>query len=153
MRAHAEVAQVWTRDGRIRVVGRVHDRSATYEGPWRLLLALRGETRRHHYVDANIEGAVFDATVPVDALVPGSLSEPVKWDLHLVADTGPKGTRLRVGKHLDDIRGKKKIMVFPAQQVALGNDAVEVRPLYTVKDNLSIECRPIRSGQQEPVRR
>jgi hypothetical protein len=44
---------------------------------------------------------------------------------------------LRAGRRLDDIHGKKRIMVFPEQRVA----GIGVRPYYTVKDNLSLECR------------
>lgn len=142
MKAGAEVARVWAREGRIQVVGHIHGGPAGNDGPWRLLLTVRGDAQRCVAVDAALEGESFDASVPVEDLVPGNLAEPVKWDLHLVSGTGPQGARLRVGRHLDDIRGKKKIMVFPAQHVAIGRQSVAVRPLYTIKDNLSIECHP-----------
>jgi glycosyltransferase involved in cell wall biosynthesis len=48
------------------------------------------------------------------------------WDLRL-------GER-RVGTHLDDLPGKRDVVVFPA--VAVG--ALEARPYYTVEDNLSV---------------
>ena len=44
---------------------------------------------------------------------------------------------MRLGTHLDDITGKKKIFVYPAQRTV----GLWAAPYYTVKDNLSIRCR------------
>jgi hypothetical protein len=40
VKPHAEIAEVWPREGRVRLVGHIHGRPA--EGEWRLLLTRRG---------------------------------------------------------------------------------------------------------------
>ncbi|WP_328768082.1 hypothetical protein [Streptomyces sp. NBC_00286] len=142
MKPHAEVDEVWPRDGRIRLVGRIHGRAVDSADGWRLLLVLRGTDRRLRY-DARVKGDRFESELPIadladrsdladrDAEADGDVEE---WDLHLTDGEA----ELRVGRQLDDIRGKKKIMVFPEQRVS----GLSVRPYYTVKDNLSLECRP-----------
>ncbi|MFE9648380.1 hypothetical protein ACFYO0_30575 [Streptomyces sp. NPDC006365] len=135
MRPHAEVEEVWPRDGRIRLVGRIHGRAAGDTDGWRLLLVLRGTDRRLRY-PARVKGDRFESELPVsdladrDAEAGGEVEE---WDIHLTDGEA----ELRVGRQLDDIRGKKKIMVFPEQRLS----GWSVRPYYTVKDNLSLECR------------
>lgn len=142
MRPHAEVEEVWPRDGRIRLVGRIHGRPAESADGWRLLLVLRGTDRRLRY-RACVKGDRFESELPIsdlagrDAEAGGEVEE---WDIHLTDGEA----ELRVGRQLDDIRGKKKIMVFPEQRVS----GWSVRPYYTVKDNLSLECRlECRSGE------
>jgi hypothetical protein len=143
--AHAEIAQVWPREGRLRFVGHVHGkRPAPGEAAdWRLLLVLRGdeEKRRLQYA-APLDGEAFDVSLPVDDLVADGLPVPGQWDLYLTGGgTGP-ATKLRLARLLDDIKGKKKIMLFPAQPVATGAGKALVKPYYTVHDNLSVECMP-----------
>ncbi|PAK25163.1 hypothetical protein CJD44_18170 [Streptomyces sp. alain-838] len=58
------------------------------------------------------------------------------WDLHLLATRGGKKLVLRVGRHLDDMPGKKQIVKFPEQYRA----GVAVLPYYTDGDDLSIRC-------------
>ncbi|MCF6525106.1 hypothetical protein [Streptomyces sp. JJ36] len=148
MNAHAEIDQVWPRDGRIRLVGRVHGDVPESAGPeWRLLLVPRDDENHRLRYAASVDGASFEASLPVDDLALDGLPEAV-WDLYLTAgdggdgDDGGGGARLRVGKHLDDITGKKKIFVYPAQSVTSDEDGTVVRPFYTIQDNLSVECLP-----------
>ncbi|MFG2028937.1 hypothetical protein [Streptomyces sp. NPDC048825] len=135
MRPHAEVEEVWPRDGRVRLVGRIHGRAAGGTDGWRMVLVLRGTDRRLRY-PARVKGDRFESELPVsdladrDAEADGEVEE---WDIHLTDGEA----ELRVGRQLDDIRGKKKIMVFPEQRLS----GWSVRPYYTVKDNLSLECR------------
>lgn len=141
MSSHAEVDMVWPRDGRIRVTGRLHGHARAGSGPWSLLLVLRDhETHRLRY-DATVAGDAFDAAFPVDDLALDGLAR-ASWDLHLARGSGDAEELLRVGRHLDDIRGKKKIFVFPAQTVTSDEDGTVVRPFYTINDNLSVECEP-----------
>ncbi|WP_033326201.1 hypothetical protein [Streptomyces yerevanensis] len=140
MRPHAEVEEVWPRDGRIRLVGRIHGRAAESADGWRLLLVLRGTDRRLRY-DARVKGDRFESELPIADLAgrdagrdAGGAAGVEEWDIHLTDGEA----ELRVGRQLDDIRGKKKIMVFPEQRTG----GLSVRPYYTVKDNLSLECRP-----------
>ncbi|PSM37573.1 hypothetical protein C6Y14_41790 [Streptomyces dioscori] len=131
MKPHAEIAEVWPRDGRVRLVGRIHGRPA--EGDWRLLLTRRGRTDRPLDYPAQVKGDRFEGELPLADLVTPDPAEIEEWDIHLTDGEA----RLRAGRQLDDIHGKKKIMVFPEQRVR----GLRVRPYYTVKDNLSLECR------------
>ncbi|MFI1414776.1 hypothetical protein ACH4Y0_33320 [Streptomyces sp. NPDC020707] len=131
VRSHAEMAEVWPRDGRVRLVGRIHGRPA--EGDWRLLLTRRGHPGRPLDYPARVKGDRFEGELPIADLVTPDPAEIEEWDIHLTDGE----SRLRAGRHLDDIHGKKKIMAFPGQRV----HGLRVRPYYTVKDNLSLECR------------
>ncbi|MFF6994568.1 hypothetical protein ACFY93_06345 [Streptomyces sp. NPDC008313] len=164
MKPHAEIEEVWPRDGRIRLVGRlVGAVSQGFAEPggsdgWHLLLVRRGGDGRRLRYAARVEDERFEGSVPVADLAAPDLaaSAPAtavpattdstgvdsagaeEWDVHLTDGTA----RLRAGRRLDDIRGKKHILVYPEQRV-LG---VSVRPYFTVKDNLSLECRGGRTG-------
>ncbi|WP_208883961.1 hypothetical protein [Streptomyces armeniacus] len=141
MKPHAEIQQVWPRDGRIRFVGELHGHTPAGTGVWQLLLVLRNQGGEQLRYDAPLDGVRFDASLPVDDLALDGLPAAT-WDLHLSSGPGPGELRLRAGRHLDDIKGKKKIMVYPAQSVTSDEDATVVRPFYTVNDNLSVECVP-----------
>ncbi|WP_165956163.1 hypothetical protein [Streptomyces hainanensis] len=145
MRGHAELARVWPRDGRLRLVGRLHDHApepATADG-WTLRVARRGAVGEPALrYPAPLDGAAFDSSLPVADLVPADTFEPpALWDVWL-APPGATGAGLRVGRLLDDIRNKKTVMVFPGQRVTRGELTLLVRPYYTIKDNLSVEVRP-----------
>ncbi|UCM86983.1 hypothetical protein [Streptomyces marincola] len=148
MRPHAELARVWPRDGRLRLVGSLHghDPVAGAAAPWALLLVARRAAERVLAYPAPLAGAAFDVSLPVADLALGGIELPAVWDLYLSQEvTGRHGApqgRLRVGRLLDDIEDKKKIMVFPRQPVATGDGTVLVKPYYTVKDNLSVEVAP-----------
>ncbi|MEU9186653.1 hypothetical protein AB0D14_19325 [Streptomyces sp. NPDC048484] len=141
MKPHAEIAEVWPRDGHLRLVGRIHGRPA--EGDWRLLLTRRGRADRHLDYPAQVTGDRFEGELPIaDLLAPNPAETeeaegPEEWDIHLTDGEA----RLRAGRQLDDIHGKKKIMIFPEQRVRGLSGCLSVRPYYTVRDNLSLECR------------
>ncbi|WP_432096800.1 hypothetical protein [Streptomyces sp. bgisy100] len=163
--AHAEIEEVWPRDGRIRVVGFVadppggarppvrddskvpddsrvpydseapHDR-AVPDGTEAVLVARsRGAHGTEVRAGTHLRNGRFDAGLPVDALAAGCDGRKLTWDLYLLA--APGADELRLGRHLDDIRGKKKIFTYPAQTAG----SVRVKPYFTVKDNLSVTCR------------
>ncbi|MEO3754082.1 hypothetical protein [Streptomyces sp. B6B3] len=144
MTGHAEIAQVWPRDGRLRLVGHLHGAEAEPAGQadWSLLLVLRDDHALRLSYPAELEGPGFDVSLPVEDLVPEQASVPAQWDLYMTRASDAKAPRLRVGRLLDDIEGKKKIMVFPAQPVTTQKQTVMVRPYYTLHDNLSVECLP-----------
>ncbi|MFE7842319.1 hypothetical protein ACFU53_41550 [Streptomyces sp. NPDC057474] len=132
VKPHAEIAEVWPRDGRIRLVGRIHGVPA--EGAWQLVLTHRSHADLRLRYAADVKGDRFESELPVDDLAAADHAAVEEWDIHL---TDGKA-ELRAGKHLDDVRGKKKIFVYPEQRTG----DLRVRPYYTIKDNLSLECRP-----------
>ncbi|MFF5006586.1 hypothetical protein ACFY3G_27645 [Streptomyces phaeochromogenes] len=144
MKPHAEIAEVWPRDGRVRLVGHIHGHPA--EGQWRLLLTRRSHAEQRLDYPAQVKGDRFEGELPVADLAAATGTAEAEaesetearvgveeWDIHLTDGE----VELRAGRRLDDIHGKKKIMVFPEQRVR----GIGVRPYYTVKDNLSLECR------------
>lgn len=140
---HAEIAEVWPRDGAVRLTGRLHGVAGTSgSGPWELLLVRRDHEDRQLRYPAELSDGGFDVTVPVADLAPAGLTPPAQWDIHLTAGEGGTEVRLRAGRHLDGITGKKNIMVFPGQPARVDGTDVEVKPYYTVHDNLSVEVLP-----------
>ncbi|MFF3763657.1 hypothetical protein ACFYYR_06150 [Streptomyces sp. NPDC001922] len=157
--AHAEIEEVWPRDGLIRVVGfvadppggahtpvpedsdipddsEVPDDSRIPDGSAAVLVARsRGAYGTEVRAGTHLRSGRFDAGLPVEALAAGFDGQKLTWDLYLVA--APGADELRLGRHLDDIRGKKKIFTYPAQTAG----SVRVKPYFTVKDNLSVTCR------------
>ncbi|MEU9961310.1 hypothetical protein [Streptomyces sp. NPDC050982] len=138
MKPHAEIAEVWPREGRVRLVGHIHGHPA--EGEWRLLLTRRSHAEQRLDYPARVKGDRFESELPVADLAAATDTAEAEigagveeWDIHLTDGE----VELRAGRRLDDIHGKKKIMVFPEQRVR----GIGVRPYYTVKDNLSLECR------------
>jgi hypothetical protein len=131
VKPHAEITEVWPRDGRVRLVGHIHGHPA--EGEWRLLLTRRSHAEQRLDYPAQVKGDRFEGEFPVADLAAGDTAEAEEWDIHLTDGEA----ELRAGRRLDDVHGKKKIMVFPEQRV----HGIGVRPYYTVKDNLSLECR------------
>lgn len=154
MMAHAEIHQVWPRDGRIRIVGRLEGEAPGKDSSaWQLLLTLRDDEDQQIRYDAPVdEEGRFDTSLSVDDVALDGLPSAT-WDLHLTSPAASEEKQLRVGRHLDDIEDKKKIMIFPAQSVTSDEDATVVRPFYTVKNNLSVECLPgdidLRPGELE----
>lgn len=132
---HAEVAEIWPRAGQILVHGTVG--GADYGER-----ALVARTRTPQEAELRFPagpaegcGGRFEACIPLDRLAAACDGPEQVWDLYL-ARTGSDG-ELRLGRHLDDVVGKKKIFTYPAQ-TALG---MWVEPYYTIKENLSIICR------------
>ncbi|MFF1451096.1 hypothetical protein ACFVYF_23605 [Streptomyces sp. NPDC058274] len=133
MKPHAEIAEVWPRDGCIRLVGHLHGRSVRDTDDWQLLLVRRARTDRCLRYKVRLTGDRFESELPLADLSTDDQAEAGEWDIHLTDGEA----QLRAGRQLDDIRDKKKIMVFPEQCVG----RLRVRPYYTVKNNLSLKCR------------
>ncbi|MEU3743072.1 MULTISPECIES: hypothetical protein [unclassified Streptomyces] len=137
---HAEVAEVWPRDGQILLWLTLAGTEAEAEQA-DLVLEVRGRDNELRLPTAG-SGGRFEVRIPLDCLAaPGGPRTGVPegdrewvWDLHLAPRTGRD--RLRLGKHLDDVKGKKGIFVYPAQRT----EDTWVEPYFTVKDNLSIRC-------------
>lgn len=142
---HAEVEEIWPRDGRILIRGTAVGDVATGEGT--LILRARGHQVREIHLPAGrdrLDGGGdggdakrFEVAIALDELAAACTTHVPEqtWDLYLEPAGYPE--ELRLGRHLDDVAGKKKIFTYPAQAVA----GLWIEPYYTIKDNLSITCR------------
>jgi glycosyltransferase involved in cell wall biosynthesis len=119
---HAEARVVRVADGELVVEGEGHVSDA------RLVARHRGD-KRAVAVPAELDGGRFAARLAL-----ASLARAGVWDLWL-------GDR-RVGAHDDDLPAKKDVVIFPAHRVG----GLELRPYFTVEDNLSI-----RAGEPAPA--
>lgn len=92
-------------------------------------------------------GPRFDARIPLTELAAATAGREETWDLYLScggaggahgADRpyGAPPEPLRLGRHLDDVRGKKHIFVYPSQTAA----GLRIEPFYTIRDNVSVRC-------------
>ncbi|MEU6409779.1 hypothetical protein [Microbispora sp. NPDC046933] len=146
---HAEVEQVWPRDGRVLVIGRIVDAALTPPARTTAILTLTNRDRPDLVLScpATVDGGRFRAAFPIELVVSAVACREIGgrqvWDLHLRLPGDPEP--LRVGRHLDDIRDKKKVMTFPAQTSEAPAGAVSVKPYYTVMRNLSLISRPVHS--------
>ena len=86
------------------------------------------------------DGDVFAASLPLAELERAAPGDGV-WDLHLDV---PGEEPLRVGRHLDDLPGKRDAVVYPAARLSGPTGEREMRPVFTVANNLSVRCGPAR---------
>lgn len=138
---HAEIGQVWPRDGYIRLVGSIAglttDRppaSAT------LALVVRGDEQVELRIPATLTAWAFDVAVDIHHLAATCPTTSAKliWDVFL--DAAGVAHRLRVGRHLDGIQKKKTVITFPPQTAATAGRPITVTPYYTEWNNLSLRC-------------
>lgn len=137
MKPHAEVEQVWPEEGQVRVLGFLHGLDDPGRGGsgWQAVLVLREPRGPELTYPATVKGVSFELSVPITDLVAPEAPGGGVWDLYL--RSGDR--RLRVGRRLDDIRDKSSIMVFPKQEIQTDDGPVQVRPRYTINENLSID--------------
>jgi glycosyltransferase involved in cell wall biosynthesis len=124
---HAEATRVRVEGGALVIEGR--------DGAAPPLVARHRGGGEEVAFDAAVRGDTFSGRVEL-----ARLARPGVWDLRL-------GER-RIGTHLDDLPGKRDVVIFPA--VTAGG--LERRPYYTVEDNLSVRVGPPAAGAPpEPV--
>ncbi|MGW7486324.1 hypothetical protein [Streptomyces sp. NPDC054786] len=131
--AQAEVEEVWPRDGQILIRGMVAGGGSREDGT--LVVRSRESTGSELRLSTAGTGGRFGASIGLDELAAACSGAEQTWDLYLKLPG--RAEILRLGRHLDDIVGKKKIFTYPAQAVA----GMWIEPYYTVKDNLSVVCR------------
>ncbi|MGW7573444.1 hypothetical protein [Streptomyces sp. NPDC054765] len=131
--AQAEVEEVWPRDGRILIRGMVAGGGSQEDGT--LVVHSRESRGSELCLPTTGTGNRFEVSIGLDELAAACSGTDQTWDLYLKLPG--RAEALRLGRHLDDIVGKKKIFVYPAQAVA----GMWIEPYYTVKDNLSVVCR------------
>jgi glycosyltransferase involved in cell wall biosynthesis len=83
---------------------------------------------------ARRRGGGAEVPAPGGRLPYAALREGV-WDLYAGG--------LRVGQHADGVVGKRDVVVFPARVIG----GREVRPFFTVEDNLSVRVGPHEPGE------
>ena len=118
---HAELERARVERAALALTGRL---TGPAEPGARLVARRRGDGREVQG-DAALDGGRWTAELPFAELAAAGPEDEV-WDLALGG--------LRVGRRLDGLRGKQGVAVFPAWR----NGSRELRPYYTVHDNLSI---------------
>ncbi|MFG3145348.1 transferase [Streptomyces sp. M41(2017)] len=134
--AHAEADRiVVTDDGTIDVTGRLH--GAAFGAGAVVRMRVRGtDTVRKVEPRVEDDGLGFSFTVGCDELA-GPVSGDGVWDVHVrPAASAPA---VRVGRLLDDVADRKEVFVYPSAEV----DGCEVRPYYTMDNDLSVEVARI----------
>lgn len=124
MAEHAEAPRVRVLDDAVAV---------QLEGAGRLVARLRDG-------EGEVAAPVRDGVATL-ALAP--LAREGVWDLYLETDEDPPA-RLRVGRHRDGLPGKRDVLVYPPRRVG----GLELRPFFTVNDNLSVRCGPPRAAKR-----
>lgn len=153
-----ELAEVWARDGVIKLVGSLHS-SMPSGCDWRLqvvpraapagaasllsrvrrrLAARRRRSAQPGPYPVSVSAGRLEAVIPVRDLVPPPDVRLQRWDLYLVAEStgGKPPIRLRVGKY-SGVPAPAKRITYPAQR----RGQVKARPYYTTNDNLAIQSK------------
>ena len=118
---HAELERARVERAALALAGRL---TGPAEPAARLVARRRGDGREVQ-AGAELDGERWTAQLPFAELAAAGPEDEI-WDLALGG--------LRVGRRLDGLRGKQGVAVFPAWR----NGTRELRPYYTVHDNLSI---------------
>jgi glycosyltransferase involved in cell wall biosynthesis len=146
-RSHAEVVDVQVEDDAVAVVcalAGVELGSSTT--PW--IVARRRGDAAEVTAPASLGDERLRARLEFAELA-GAAAEGVEaWDLWVTL--APGGPSLRVGAHLDGIDNKKEVVVYPSRRASRHGVERELRPYFTVEDNLSIRSTP--AGRQGPAR-
>ena len=143
---HAEVLEIVVEDEAVAVRGFLPRPPAEPSDTARLV-ARRRSTGSEVYGSATVEEDRFSARLDLGELVDASDDSDV-WDLRL--EVSGAGT-LRLGSHLDDVRDKKNVLVYPPRIVTRDGVERKLRPYYTVENNLSIRSRPVKPAREEPA--
>jgi glycosyltransferase involved in cell wall biosynthesis len=92
----------------------------------------------------SVEDNGFRADIELSDLV-SSDTETQVWDLHLQMSGLPE--LLRIGQYFDDIADKKRILVYPWRRTTRDGIDCEIRPYFTIQNNLSVQVRPARRAK------
>ena len=138
--AHAELVRVRVEGDALALTATV---PADADAADPLLLVTRRGDGATVSLPASIDGGLVEARVELAGLAERAVSRDAEvWDLSVVAG----GATLRLGRHFDDLPGKRDLVILPARRAG----AREVRPYYTVEDNLSIRSGPPEDGAAAP---
>jgi glycosyltransferase involved in cell wall biosynthesis len=143
---HAEVLELVVEDEAVDVHGFLPRPPAESSVGARLVARRRG-TDSEVSAPATVEGDRFSARLDLGDLLHPSNESDV-WDLRLEV---PGAGTLRLGAHLDDVRDKKNVLVYPPRTLSRGGVERKLRPYFTVENNLSIRSRPVKPPREEPA--
>jgi glycosyltransferase involved in cell wall biosynthesis len=144
---HAEVEELWLRDGHIALAGKIAGSAADARSrPVALLARERGGAGEVLRPATVVDGGRFSAELPFDELVRAGAPSDRVWDLYLHVDGLGE---LRVGRHLDDIAKKKDVLVYPAAAVRAGASTRWLQPYFTVKNNISVRESAAPPGEDD----
>ncbi len=134
---HAEVLRVLVEEDAAVVEGTL---PASVVGSPRVeLVARRRSDGEQTRAPAELTGERFRARMGLSGLATDREDDDV-WDLEL--DVEGAG-RLRLGAHHDAIPNKRDVVVFPARRLRRDGAEREVRPFFTIENNLSIRSTPV----------
>ncbi len=142
---HAEVLRVEVDETAVNLVCTWP--SARRDGAWEVVA-----TSRQHgdevAVPATSEAGELRARLELAPLA-GDRPETEVWDLSLRHLQSRE--RLRLGSHDGDIVNKKDVVIFPPRTVRSGGSSRQLRPYYTVENNLSVRSKPVESPDAVPA--
>lgn len=131
---HAEADRIRVADGAMTVRGRLF--GAELDTGAAALLHRRGKGGTVREVELTAEGDhAFSFTAGYRDLLstPGAGTGPAVWDVFVRPSAD--APRVRMARLLDDLADRKKVFVYPATAL----DGLNVRPYYTVDNDLSVE--------------
>lgn len=137
--AHAEVERVDVGDDDVRFLGTlvgVADASADAA-----VVARRRSDGAEVRAPVQLDGPRFDARVAFATLPWRDEDKPEFWDLYLAL--GADGDELRLGRHLDDVKNKRRAYVFPLRELELPAGSRRFRPFYGAGNDLFIRTGPV----------
>jgi glycosyltransferase involved in cell wall biosynthesis len=135
--SHAEVEELWLREGRLTLAGTVVGAVVRERGGAVALVARERDSGREILARGSVDDGRFAGDLSLDALASVAPSGDGVWDLYLRADAIGE---LRLGRHLDDVAKKKDTLVYPAATVGEGTGTLWLQPYFTVKNNISVRA-------------
>ena len=144
---HAEVDELWVRDGRVALAGTLAAEELDEAGGREVAVVARERDGAREILGAaTLSGARFSGALDLDPLGRADGADALVWDLYLRVG---EGGDLRIGRRLDDIEKKKDVVVYPAAAVGEGAATRWLQPYFTVKNNVSLRSTASRpSGAQ-----
>ena len=138
--SHAEVDEIWVRDGRLTLTGALVEVDAGSSAGDVALVARERDGDREVVGEATVDTSGFSAALDLAALAGDGLPPNHVWDMYLRVDGVGE---LRLGRHLDDIPNKKGVLVYPPVTVGDGAASRRLTPYYTELNNVSIRSKAV----------
>jgi glycosyltransferase involved in cell wall biosynthesis len=107
------------------------------------LVARRRADGREARAAANVADDRFEVRLPFRSLPWDDDEEPEFWDLSLALDGGDE---VRLGRHHDDVKDKRRAYVFPLREPHLKAGRRRFRPFYDAHNNVFVRTGPVGPG-------